>query len=176
MDAARNASIMAHPLVSMSVDETVRKVLEGRRQHYDMMAQDEIDRRAQGEAGIVMSKGEIDSWRERGLIEARALEKQRETEQLVATNALGIQEQMQAESHREHERKLEVTRLEQEHEIAKLGTVDMAKETERQHELAKMQHDCELARVGGMLRGMVIGSGATLAIGSIVGVAMWLLI
>jgi len=117
---------------------------------------------------------EVSTWRQQSLMEANALITQRETEQIVARNALALHEQMQCEAHREHQRALDLKRMEHEFTLAKVTTVDAEAEAKREFELVKLRHDCELARTEGLLKGMAIGSVATLGIGMLVTCGAWM--
>jgi len=95
--------------------------------------------------------------KDRSLLEAKALVRQRETEGIMAENALAIAEQMQAEGHRQHMRALEIRRMDQEHELAKMGAIDLDRESEQQFKLAMAKLEAEMVRRSAFMQGFRSG-------------------
>ncbi len=116
-------------------------------------------------------KNEIEVWRDAADSRARQELLDAETRHCVATNAVEIVEQRQIETHRAHQRKLELQRLANEHEIAKMETIDMKVEVESRIALERYQAATALQK--GWLKGLawgtpigwLVGFGSGLAIG-----------
>ena len=123
-----------------------------------------------------MATNEVEVWKDAAKAKAVTDLVDAQTRQMIAENSLGITEQMQAEAHREHERKLELRKLANEHEIDKMSTVDVAVAAKETQALATQRHDAATSLQKGWIKGLVWGTPIGWAIGFGSGIALGLFI